>query len=128
MNQPQGETIADLNWQPGNTPGAEPRFDGEVERAAIENESDATIGLVRFINGARTYWHTHPREQVLVVVDGECRVRTRDGEEQVARAGQIVRLAAGVEHWHGAVAGTTMTHLTLTTGGQAQWNGPPTPR
>ena len=45
-----------------------------------------------------------------------------------ARQGQVVHLPPGEEHWHGAVPGGTMTHLSITTGGPAVWNGPPTPR
>jgi quercetin dioxygenase-like cupin family protein len=85
---------------------------------------DLNIALVQFVDGARTHWHTHPEEQVLVVLEGDCRLRTRSGEERTARQGQTVHLPAGEEHWHGAVPGTTMTHLSVTTGGAAVWGEP----
>ena len=116
--------IADLDWQPGNAPGAAPRFDGEVRRAAVLERPDLNIALVQFVDGARTHWHTHPEEQILVVYEGQCRLRTRSGEERIARQGQTVRLPGGEEHWHGALPGTMMTHLSITTGGPAVWAGP----
>ena len=116
--------IADLQWQPGNTPGAAPRFDGEVRRAAVLERDGLNIALVQFVDGARTHWHSHPEEQILVVVEGDCRLCTLSGEEGLAREGQTVRLPAGEEHWHGAVSGTTMTHLSITTGGPAVWGEP----
>lgn len=127
MNPADGIAITDLQWQPGDTPGAAPRFAGEVRRAAVLERPDLTIALVQFVEGARTHWHTHPEEQVLVVLEGDCRLRTRTSEERLARQGQVVHLAAGEEHWHGAAPGATMTHLSITTGGQAVWAGPPTP-
>ena len=30
------------------------------------------------------------------------------------RAGDVVRIAPGVKHWHGAASGSTMTHLAIT--------------
>lgn len=128
MSTAGGVTIADLQWQPGNEAGAEPHFDGEVRRSAVLQRPNVTISVVQFVDGARTYWHTHPEEQILVVLEGDCRLRTRTGEEQIARQGQVVHLPPGEEHWHGAVPGSTMTHLSITTGGPAVWNGPPTPR
>ena len=94
-------------------------------RGARGPSARVAVNRVLFEPGARTHWHTHPEEQVLVILEGDCRLRTRTGEERLARQGQTVRLPAGEEHWHGAVPGATMTHLSITTGGAAVWGGPP---
>jgi quercetin dioxygenase-like cupin family protein len=84
---------------------------------------DSNIGIVHFVNGARTYWHQHPEEQVLVVLDGECRFGSETQPATVARAGQVIRMPGGQRHWHGAVAGGSMTHISITRGGAAEWFG-----
>ena len=133
MTIPTSITAADLTWTPANQPGQPPHFDGDVRRASVPHPagsdgwSGSNVGLVRFVNGARTYWHQHPGEQILVVVEGECRYGSETQPAAVAGAGQVIRMPGGQRHWHGAVAGGSMTHLTITHGGAAEWFGPVAP-
>lgn len=69
---------------------------------------------VTFSPGARSAWHTHPIVQVLVVSAGVGRVQQWGGEAQEIRPGDVVRIPAGVKHWHGAAPDNSMTHLALT--------------
>ena len=76
--------------------------------------SGASGGFVTFEPGARTAWHSHPGGQVLIVTAGAGRVqRWGDGIEEM-RTGDVVRIAAGQKHWHGASSYASMTHLAIT--------------
>ncbi|MBO9533979.1 MAG: cupin domain-containing protein [Solirubrobacteraceae bacterium] len=66
---------------------------------------------VHFAPGARSWWHTHPVEQVIHVTEGTALVQ-REGElVRAVAAGESVWFEPGVSHWHGAAPGTFMTHL-----------------
>jgi quercetin dioxygenase-like cupin family protein len=72
--------------------------------------------LVMFEPGARTAWHTHPMGQTLYVTSGTGRVQSWDGPIQEIRAGDVVWIAAGEKHWHGAGPSTMMTHISMQEG------------
>lgn len=97
--------------------------------AMVQPEDPAGIKLtvVHFENGARTNWHIHPGEQVLYVLEGEGRVGT-ETEQAALKPGDAVYAPAGEKHWHGAVPGHSMTHLSITTGGPPRWLEPPDDR
>lgn len=78
------------------------------------------VSLVHFEDGSRTHWHVHPGEQVLYVLTGQGRVGTAD-EEMLVGPGDVVYAAPGERHWHGAAAGQSMTHLSVTSIGPAEW-------
>ena len=84
-----------------------------------------TLSVVRFTDGARTFWHVHPGEQVLYILEGECQVGTEDRLEEGLQPGATVHVPSGEKHWHGAAPGASMTHLSITTHGPATWLGPP---
>lgn len=68
---------------------------------------------VTFSPGARTAWHTHPVGQVLQVVSGLGWVQLEGQAALVIRPGDVVAIAPGENHWHGAEAGHTMVHLAM---------------
>lgn len=72
-----------------------------------------TSGLVTFEPGARTAWHTHPLGQTLIVTAGCGRVRLDGGPVQDIRSGDVVWIAPGERHWHGATPATAMTHIAI---------------
>lgn len=74
----------------------------------------AAGAYVTFQPGARTAWHTHPLGQTLIVTAGTGWVRQWDGPIQEIRPGDVVFIPAGVKHWHGATASTSMTHIAIT--------------
>ena len=78
------------------------------------------VSLVHFADGSRTHWHVHPGEQVLYVLEGEGRVGTADEEMEIG-PGDVVYAAPMERHWHGAAAGHSMTHLSVTTVGPPEW-------
>lgn len=68
---------------------------------------------VTFEPGARTAWHTHPLGQTLIVTAGCGRVQRWGGLIEVIRPGDVVWIAPGEKHWHGAAPTTAMTHLAM---------------
>ena len=68
---------------------------------------------VTFEPGARTAWHTHPLGQTLIVTAGCGRVQRWGGPVEEIRPGDVVWIAPGEKHWHGAAATTAMTHIAI---------------
>ena len=66
--------------------------------------------------GGRTHWHTHERGQILLVVAGRGWVRRRDGEGGEIVAGDVVWIAPGEEHWHGADDESFLLHRAISLG------------
>jgi quercetin dioxygenase-like cupin family protein len=69
--------------------------------------------MVTFEPGARTAWHTHPLGQTLIVTAGCGWTQREGGPVEVIRPGDVVWIAPGEKHWHGATATTGMTHIAL---------------
>jgi quercetin dioxygenase-like cupin family protein len=73
----------------------------------------AAGNTVTFEPGARTAWHTHPLGQVLIVMTGCGRVQREGGQIEEIHPGDVVWLAPGEKHWHGASPTTAMTHIAI---------------
>jgi 4-carboxymuconolactone decarboxylase len=85
-----------------------------VDRFLIESALSHTSGAsVAFEPGARTAWHSHPLGQTLIVTAGAGWVQQWGGQIQEIRQGDIVWIPPGIKHWHGATAGTSMTHIGI---------------
>jgi quercetin dioxygenase-like cupin family protein len=92
-------------------------FTGRVWADPVLGAEDGImVNNVFFEPGARTHWHTHEIAQVLHVVAGEGRVQSRDGSGSKLRAGDVVHIRAGEEHWHGAASGSYLLHLAVSVG------------
>src|SRR5512136_1168566 len=68
---------------------------------------------VTFEPGARTAWHSHPLGQTLIVTAGCGFVQRWGGPVEEIRPGDVVRIALGEKHWHGATATIAMTHIAV---------------
>src|SRR5947209_1688158 len=68
---------------------------------------------VTFEPAARTAWHTHPLGQTLIVTAGGGRVQRDGGPVEEIRPGDVVWVAPGEKHWHGASPTTAMTHIAI---------------
>ncbi len=68
---------------------------------------------VTFEPGARTAWHTHPLGQTLIVTAGCGWVQHEGGPIEIIRPGDVVWIAPGEKHWHGATPTTAMTHIAI---------------
>ena len=68
---------------------------------------------VTFEPCSRSDWHTHPLGQTLIVTAG-CGLHQRwGGPIEEIRPGDVVWIAPGEKHWHGAAPQTAMTHIGL---------------
>ena len=80
-------------------------------------EADAPARLralsVSFEPKARTAWHTHPLGQTLYVISGIGLIGLRNEAPQLIKAGDTVWIPPGEEHWHGASAANSMTHIAI---------------
>lgn len=68
---------------------------------------------VTFEPGARTFWHTHPVGQTLIVTAGCGRVQRWGGPIEAIAPGDVVWIEPGEKHWHGAAPSTAMTHIAI---------------
>jgi quercetin dioxygenase-like cupin family protein len=77
---------------------------------------------VLFEAGARTRWHTHSGEQILLCLRGTCVVQVFGKTSQVLPEGIAFRIPAGVVHWHGALRGPA-SHLAVNVAALTTWMG-----
>jgi quercetin dioxygenase-like cupin family protein len=78
------------------------------------NQVARAVGVaVTFEPGARTAWHTHPLGQTLIVTAGCGLIQQWDGAPQCIYPGDVVWIAPGEKHWHGATPDMAMTHIAI---------------
>ena len=96
-----------------------------VQRLA-EDDQAVPVGVyrVRFADGGRTNWHSHSGPQWLFIIEGRIRVQRQGEAAQDVDAGDAVVFAPGEEHWHGAVPGSTGTHIAVNVNLQTTWLEP----
>lgn len=68
---------------------------------------------VTFAPGKRLDWHKDPGGQILVVTDGSGYYQERGQPKQLLRKGDVVKSAAGIEHWHGAASEIGATQIAI---------------
>ena len=91
-------------------------FTGNVRRDALVDAPEPArinAAYVTFEPGARTAWHTHPLGQTLIVTAGCGRVQRWGGSIETICPGDVVWIAPGEKHWHGAAPTTAMTHIAM---------------
>ena len=96
--------------------GPQEYFTGTVRIDPLFQAKDPSRALgssVTFEPCARTAWHTHPLGQTLVVTAGCGRVQRWGGPIDEIRPGDVVSIAPGEKHWHGATPTTAMTHIAI---------------
>jgi quercetin dioxygenase-like cupin family protein len=96
--------------------GPAEHFSGAVRiDMRFRGTAPARVGgaIVTFEPGARTAWHTHPLGQTLIVTAGMGWVQLEGGFKEEIRPGDVVWIAPGEKHWHGATATTAMAHIAI---------------
>lgn len=81
---------------------------------AKDKNNEFSAGSVTFEPGARTNWHTHPKGQVLIVIEGEGFYQEKGKPIQRIKKSDVVNIPENTEHWHGASATSKMVHIAIT--------------
>ena len=91
-----------------------PLFTGPVGQQTVvtEAESQFNVAFIHFPEGVRNKFHTHTTDQLLIVTRGTGMVAT-DSEQVELSVNDIVLIPAGEKHWHGAVDGSDMIHISI---------------
>ena len=104
------------NGSQASVTGSADWFTGTVRMDPMFQANDsarASGASVTFEPGARTKWHIHPLGQRLIVTAGCGRVQHEGGPIEEIRPGDVVWIAPGEKHWHGASPTTSMTHIAV---------------
>jgi quercetin dioxygenase-like cupin family protein len=99
-----------------STQGRSDWFTGAVRIDPLFQAPDPALvqgASVTFEPGARTAWHTHPLGQTLIVTAGCGRAQRWGGSAKEIRPGDVIWIAPGEKHWHGAAPTTAMTHIAI---------------
>jgi quercetin dioxygenase-like cupin family protein len=94
-------------------PSKSPLFTGPVTMQQIigtDLSKNFSLRQVNFSPGVRNKFHSHSGEQILIVTEGKGIVAT-DKEEITVGPGDVIFFPAGEKHWHGAVKGSTFSHI-----------------
>ena len=105
-------------------------FTGQSYLAPISTQGIPVFN-VTFEPGCRNNWHIHHAKsgggQMLICVGGRGWYQQWGEEAKALRPGDVVSIAAGVKHWHGAAADSWFSHLALEIPGEegsSQWLEP----
>ena len=79
-----------------------------------DKNNEFSTGVVTFEPNARTNWHTHPKGQVLIVIDGNGFYQEKEKPAQPIKKGDVVNIPENTIHWHGASANSTLVHIAIT--------------
>jgi quercetin dioxygenase-like cupin family protein len=90
---------------------------------------DTQVYDVIFESSARTYWHSHPGGQILLVTSGTGYYQEKGETARLLNKGDVVAILPDVVHWHGAAPDSPFIHIGMSTKvhlGPAKWFGPVT--
>jgi len=95
----------------------------------LKSQVDGEITAMRVYldPGNVSYWHRHPRGQMLFVLDGVGLVQNEGGAVVEVRAGGSVWFAPGERHWHGASPASPFSYISVQAiedGVAVQWMEP----
>jgi quercetin dioxygenase-like cupin family protein len=95
-----------------------PLFTG---KSAVMDGKDLSAARRSFEPGARTYWHSHDRGQLLLVEDGRMRTQKKGGPMKELGKGESDYTGPNVVHWHGATPGQSLVQINVGFGGDTKW-------
>lgn len=109
------------------SPGSPERFTGHVQVGTITEAPPGpslSVYEVFFAAGARTVWHEHQGDQLLVGLTGSCVVQVLGHPARALAPGEAIRILARERHWHGAAADAPASHLGLNQSLPTAWLDP----
>ncbi len=96
-------------------------FSGQSYLAPLSTEQ-VSIFNVTFEPGCRNNWHIHEADkgggQVLICVSGRGYYQEWGQEPRPLYPGDVVNIAPGVKHWHGAAPDSWFSHLAVEVPGE----------
>ena len=98
------------------TEGHESHFTGNVRvNHTIRGGHPPNIsgGIVIFEPGARTVWHSHPKGQRVIIIQGVGWVQQWGGPKIEVHPGDVIWIPPNVKHWHGATTTTGVSHYAF---------------
>ncbi len=107
-------------------------FTGETWVKNLVPDDDVfhtVVSNVVFEAGARNHWHSHLGGQILIGTEGTGYYQERGKPIQVFHAGEVIKVAPNVVHWHGASRDSSFTHIAInpnTENGTVEWMEPVT--
>ena len=106
---------AQTNGNPKGDKAPATNFTGTVwlNPLAEDTLSHWSIAKVTFDAGAHSKWHTHPGNQILVITEGTGYLKEKGKPIQVLHKGDLVNIAPGVEHWHGATPDSAFVQVVI---------------
>lgn len=109
-------------------PAAAPAQPALITGTSTTSEpTGVTLGRRRFEPASRTYWHSHPGGQLLLIEEGRALVQERGKPVRTLGPGESIFSGPNVLHWHGAAPTQAMTQLNVGfPGGATKWMDPVT--
>jgi len=94
-----------------------------------DKNNDFTVGSLIYEPGTRSHWHSHPKGQILIIIEGEGLYQEKGKPVRAIKKGDVVIAPENVAHWHGATATNKMIDIAITNfkgDEQATWLQPVT--
>lgn len=106
-------------------------FSGKSWLAPLTANSDLNVPIsnVTFEPGCRNNWHVHTGGQILIAVGGVGYYQEKGKPAVRMLPGDVIEIAPGIEHWHGAAPDSWFSHLAITCNpqtNQVTWLAPVT--
>ncbi len=106
-------------------------WSGNTKAVAEEIHKQVVIGNVTFEPGCRNNWHIHHADkgggQILLVTGGRGYYQEWGKPARELHASDVVKIPAGVKHWHGAAPTSWFAHLAIEVPGEntkSEWCEP----
>lgn len=92
-----------------------PNFIGTAWLYPLSHEKELNVPMfnVTFEPGCRNNWHRHSGGQILIATAGTGYYQEKGKAARRLFLGDIVEIAPGVEHWHGAAPDSWFAHLAI---------------
>ncbi|MBW6514460.1 MAG: cupin domain-containing protein [Candidatus Syntrophosphaera sp.] len=78
-----------------------------------DNTYDTHVYNVNFDPAARTFWHSHPGGQILLVTSGTGFYQEKGKPARKLAPGDVVTIPPYTVHWHGAAPDSEFAHLGI---------------
>lgn len=99
----------------GDAMTGNPNFIGTAYLYPLSEVKELNVPMfnVTFEPGCRNSWHRHSGGQILIATAGIGYYQEKDKPARRLFPGDIVEIAPGVEHWHGAAPDSWFAHIAI---------------